>query len=82
MSADPERVSALVAKFKSQPGVVAAGWTAEFVDMERAIRFSATEWRNGDKINKDKVTDAMARALAKPSPRNCHRQHGAPILER
>ena len=65
MSADPERVSALVAKFKSQPGVVAAGWTGGIVDMERAIRFSATEWRNGDKINKDKIADAMARVLAK-----------------
>lgn len=65
MSADPERVSALVAKFKSQPGVVAAGWTGGMVDMERAIRFPATEWRNGDKINKDKVADAIARVLAK-----------------
>lgn len=65
MSADPERVSALVAKFKSQPGIVAAGWTGGIVDMERAIRFPATEWRNGDKINKDKVADAIARVLAR-----------------
>ena len=65
MSADPERVSALVAKFKSQPGIVAAGWTGGIVDMERAIRFPATEWRNGDKINKEKVADAIARVLAR-----------------
>jgi hypothetical protein len=65
MSADPERASALVAKFKSQPGVVAAGWTAGIVDMERAIRFSAAEWRNGDRINKDKVADVLARVLAR-----------------
>jgi hypothetical protein len=65
MTADPERVSALVAKFKSQPGVVAAGWTGGIVDMERAIRFSAAEWRDGDKINKAKVADAIGKILAK-----------------
>jgi hypothetical protein len=65
ISADPERVSALVAKFKAQPGVLVAGWTGGMVDMERAIRFSAAEWRNGDKINKDKVADSIARVLAK-----------------
>src|SRR5438874_3885747 len=27
MSADPDRAAALVAKFKSLPGVLAAGWT-------------------------------------------------------
>ena len=65
MSADPERASALVAKFKSQPGVVAAGWTGGIIDMERAVRFSAAEWRNTDRINKEKVADAIARVLAK-----------------
>jgi hypothetical protein len=65
MSADPERVAAVVAKFKSQPGVVAAGWTGGIVDMERAIRFSAAEWRDRDKINKAKVADTIARVLAK-----------------
>ena len=65
MSAAPERVPALIAKFKSQPGVVAAGWTGGIVDMERSIRFSAGQWRDGDKINKDKVAAAIARALTK-----------------
>jgi len=63
ISVDPERASALVTKFKSQPGVVAAGWTNGMVDMERSIRFSAAEWRNGDKINKDKVAAAISRVL-------------------
>jgi hypothetical protein len=35
------------------------------VDMERSIRFSAAQWRDGDKINKDKVTAAIAHALTK-----------------
>src|ERR1700688_4547698 len=56
MSADPDRATALIAKFKSQPGVVAAGWTSGMVDMERTIRFSAADWRDGDRINKDKLS--------------------------
>ena len=39
ISADPDRAAALIAKFKSVPGVVAAGWTSGIVDMERTIRF-------------------------------------------
>src|ERR1700687_1807315 len=35
MSADPDRATALIAKFKSQPGVVAAGWTSGLLGMER-----------------------------------------------
>ena len=40
ISVDPDRAAALIAKAKSSPGVVAAGWTAGVVDMERAIRFA------------------------------------------
>ncbi|HKG99926.1 MAG TPA: hypothetical protein VKB08_04275 [Bradyrhizobium sp.] len=65
MSADPYRAPALIAKFNSQPGVVAAGWTSGIVDMERSIRFSAAEWRDGDKPNKDKLAAAISRVLAK-----------------
>src|SRR5215475_13693694 len=35
LSVDPERAAALVAKAKSTPGVVAAGWTAGIVEMDR-----------------------------------------------
>ena len=48
MTADPDRAAALIAKFKSQPGVVAAGWTSGIVDMERSIRFAAADWRDGE----------------------------------
>ncbi len=65
MSTDPERAAALIAKFKSQPGVIAAGWTSGIVDMERTIRFSAGDWRDGDKINKDKLATAVAGVLTK-----------------
>ena len=63
MSADPDRAAALIAKFKSQPGVVAAGWTSGMVDMERTIRFSAADWRDGDRISKDKLATAVAGVL-------------------
>ena len=43
------------------PGVVAAGWTSGSVEMDRTIRFAAAEWRDGDKVNKDKIAAAMSR---------------------
>lgn len=65
LSADPDRAAALIAKFKSQPGVVAAGWASGIVDMERTIRFSAADWRDGDKINKDKLAAGIAGVLTR-----------------
>jgi hypothetical protein len=65
ISADPDRAAALIAKFKAQPGVVAAGWTSGVVEMERSIRFSAAEWRDGDRLNRDKLAPAIAGVLSK-----------------
>jgi hypothetical protein len=65
LSTDPARAPALIAKFNSQPGVVAAGWTSGMVDMERSIRFAAAEWRDGDRLNKDKLAAAISRVLEK-----------------
>jgi len=65
LSVDPDRAAALIAKSKSLPGVVAAGWTNGIVDMERSIRFSAADWRDGDKLNRDKVAAAIAGVLTK-----------------
>jgi hypothetical protein len=62
---DPDRAAALIAKAKSSPGVVAAGWSAGVVDMERAIRLPAAEWRDGDKLNRDKLASAIAAVIAK-----------------
>ncbi len=64
LSADPDRAAALIAKFKSSPGVVAAGWTTGVVEMERTIRFPAADWRDGDRLNKDKLTAAISNVLA------------------
>jgi hypothetical protein len=65
LTVDPDRAAALIAKAKSTPGVVEAGWTSGAVEMDRAIRFAAAEWRDGDKINRDKLTAAISGVLSK-----------------
>ena len=65
MSVDPERAAALLAKFKATPGVTAAGWTAGLTEMDRSIRIPAADWRDGDKINRDKLASAVAGVLSK-----------------
>jgi hypothetical protein len=44
---------------------VTAGWTSGVVEMERSIRFAAADWRDGDKLNKDKIAAAIADVLTK-----------------
>src|SRR3954453_22955698 len=65
LTVDPDRATALIARAKSLPGVVAAGWTTGSVEMDRSIRFAAAEWRAGAKIKKDKVASAVSNVLAK-----------------
>jgi hypothetical protein len=65
ISVDPDHAAALVARAKSAPGVLAAGWTSGIVDMDRTIRFAAPEWRNGDKVNRDKLATAVSDVLGK-----------------
>ena len=65
LTVDPEHAAALLDKARSMPGVVAAGWTVGSVEMDRTIRFPAADWRDGDKINKDKLATAMANVLSK-----------------
>jgi hypothetical protein len=72
LTVDPDRAGALIAKAKSTPGVVEAGWSSGVVEMDRAIRFAAADWRDGDKINRDKLAAAISGVLsrtlaAKPS---------------
>ena len=65
ISVDPDRAAALIAKFKQQPGVVAVGWTSGIVEMDRTIRFPAADWREGDRLNRDKLATAIAGVLAR-----------------
>ena len=65
LTVDPDRASALIAKAKATPGVVNAGWVAGIVEMDRAIRFAAADWREGDKINRDRLATTISTVLAK-----------------
>src|SRR6476660_4332651 len=65
LTIDPERAGALIAKAKTSPGVVAAGWTTGSVEMDRAIRFAAADWISGDKINKDKIASTISNVLSR-----------------
>jgi hypothetical protein len=64
LSADPDRAAALIARFRSLPGVVSAGWTTGVLDMERTIRFSAADWRDGDRLSREKLSAAISSVLA------------------
>jgi len=65
LTVDPEHASALLAKAKSAAGVTSAGWTSGVIEMDRTIRFAAADWRDGDKINRDKIATTIANVLAK-----------------
>ncbi len=65
IAVDPDRAAELIAKAKAAPGVVAAGWTSGVVEMDRTIRFTAADWRDGDKLNKDKIAAAITNVLSK-----------------
>lgn len=64
MTVDPDRAAALIAKAKTMPGVVSAGWTTGIVEMDRTMRFAAADWRDGDKVNKDKLAATISDVLA------------------
>ncbi|WP_407148469.1 hypothetical protein [Bradyrhizobium sp. ORS 86] len=65
LTVDPEHAAALLTKAKSAPGVTAAGWTSGVIEMDRTIRFPAADWRDGDKINRDKIATTISSVLAK-----------------
>jgi hypothetical protein len=65
LTVDPDRAAALIARAKSAPGVIAAGWTTGVVEMDRTIRFPAAGWRDGDKVNRDKLAAAISNILSK-----------------
>jgi len=62
---DPMRAPALTAKLKAAPGVVATGWTSGTYDMERAVRFAASDWSSAGKLDKEKFAAALSSAVAK-----------------
>lgn len=65
LTVDPERAGTFVAKAKAMPGVTLAGWTSGIVEMDRTIRFAAADWRDADKINKEKLAAAVSAVLSR-----------------
>jgi hypothetical protein len=65
ITVDPDRAAAFIAKVKAMPGVVSVGWTSGLIDMERTVRIAAAEWRDGERLNRDKLTSAIAAVLTK-----------------
>jgi len=65
ITVDPERAGSFISKAKSTPGVAVAGWTTGVVEMDRAIRISAAEYRDGDELNRDKLLAAVSNVLAR-----------------
>lgn len=62
---DPQRADALLARLKTAPGVVAAGWTTGSYDTERAIRMPAADWRKNGKLDRDRLASSLAASAAK-----------------
>jgi hypothetical protein len=65
LTVDPDRAAAFIARAKSTPGVTLAGWTSGIVEMDRAIRFAAAGWRDGDKVNREKLATTISGVLSK-----------------
>lgn len=65
INVDPARAPSLIARLKATPGVIAAGWSTGTFDMERTIRFPAAEWRDKDRLNRDKLATAISGVLEK-----------------
>ncbi|MCG6207126.1 hypothetical protein LPW26_20975 [Rhodopseudomonas sp. HC1] len=64
LTTDPARAAAVIAKAKTFPGVTAAGWTNGIIELDRTILFPAAGWRDGDKLNRDKIATTIAGVLA------------------
>ena len=47
------------------PGVIAAGWISGGYDIDRAVRFNAADWREGEALSRDRFAAALARVAAK-----------------
>lgn len=62
---DPQRAGALLARLKTAPGVIAAGWTTGSYDTERAIRIPAADWRKDGRLDRDHLASALAASASK-----------------
>jgi hypothetical protein len=62
---DAERIGAVLAKLKSVPGLAEIGFSPNGPNMQRAIRFPSTSWRDAaGKLDRDKLAAALGTALS------------------
>lgn len=62
---DPLRAADFVAKAKTLPGVVSAGWSIGVIEMDRTMLIKADEWSEGGKLKRDSLASALAETLGK-----------------
>jgi hypothetical protein len=62
LSVDPERASALIAKLKGLPGVVAAGWGKGTYVIDNAVRLAAADWKSNGKFDRERLAAVGASA--------------------
>jgi len=65
VSVEPQRAPALIAKLKSTPGVVAAGYVTGTYTMDNAIRLAAADWSSNGKLDREKFASAVGASAAK-----------------
>ncbi|MFN3350998.1 hypothetical protein [Pseudorhodoplanes sp.] len=66
LDVDPERAAALIGKIKALPGVAKAGWTSGGIDLNRAVRIPAGEFRDASgQLDRKKIGEAIAAIAAK-----------------
>ena len=66
LDVDPERAGAVLAKIRSVPGVVAAGYGQSNHNWERAIRFPSAGWRDaGGRLDRAKFASAVSGIVGK-----------------
>jgi hypothetical protein len=62
---DAERVGAVLAKLKSVSGIAEIGFSPNPPNMQRAIRFPSSGWRDASgKLDRDKLAAAVSKAIA------------------
>jgi hypothetical protein len=63
---DPERTVELIAKAKALPGVTRAGWTSGGLDLGRAVRIPAADFRDSaGKLDREKLSKAIVAVATK-----------------
>jgi hypothetical protein len=63
---DPERAAAVLARLKSLPGVVTAGWVGGNYSIANAVRLATADWQGGDgKLDRNKLASAIAASAAR-----------------